>query len=487
MNCFDIIKFKNFYFAYLELRKRSGAYNYSEWRTGGKYAKECKSILDDVKSQLELILTELGERGFEVYCCKGASYYPKRPWIAILFAGEQPTDGVYPVLDFTDGANGLIIGCVESVARPQYGFTEEYSCGEECLVQSNGYIDEHFSKHSVMLSASQVEKLTFEEFSGYLRNVLDECHSYRREHPRAKKWFEVERINDVKTWIQEMMDGGSEHRYVYRGQGDSSWGLESGLGRGLYDGGNVDVDRVVTFEQNSMLAFRREIATNPSYRDFEGVNLLAVMQHYGSKTRLLDFSLSPLVALYMALEQRYGYESNVKSYKRWHENACQNISGDIAVWVVDILPFIWIGKEKELLLDDKMKQEAQMYSRDIHWWKWMEFFQKDADAVLQMNVRQKIAAGIDVIFPNMNNTRISAQEGLFLMPRRIGESFESNMNMALIQARRHGKSAMVKKYIFPNATLPSVQEILDRLCISAKMIYPDLTGLAKSMNGAIFR
>jgi hypothetical protein len=49
--------------------------------------------------------------------------------------------------------------------------------------------------------------------------------------------------------------------FVFRGQGDSEWRLETGLGRSVHDDDSddrkIDVDKIIGFEHESLLAFRR--------------------------------------------------------------------------------------------------------------------------------------------------------------------------------------------------------------------------------------
>jgi hypothetical protein len=258
------------------------------------------------------------------------------------------------------------------------------------------------------------------------------------------------------------------------------------------------MDRIISYEQESRLAFKRELARNSEYKDFDGVDLVSLMQHYGSKTRLLDFSFSPLVALYMALEQYDNHLAQAKVYAKFHSKGeSQNVKiEELAVWMVDSSYFV----EQAALKSARARQESfcQHCSKrnfrmgnwlegskiqngsTIAWWKQCQIFHDDADAILMENEKINIDPGIDVIVPNANNTRSSAQEGLFLMPRRMSESFESNLNVAL-----KGKDGVVKKYVFASSLVDDLKNCLDRFCITAKLIYPDLIGLAKSMNNKV--
>jgi hypothetical protein len=81
--------------------------------------------------------------------------------------------------------------------------------------------------------------------------------------------------------------------YWYRGERSYSWSLRPKVFRDRYD------ERDLT-NRFRVLAKSRH-ANLPGYNDY-GL-FLSVMQHYGLPTRLLDWSTSPLVALYFAVRK----------------------------------------------------------------------------------------------------------------------------------------------------------------------------------------
>jgi hypothetical protein len=79
----------------------------------------------------------------------------------------------------------------------------------------------------------------------------------------------------------------------FRGQGSSGWRLEPKLLRGAP--GLSETHLINRFKQNASF-----IVEKPPQEEF---GWLFLMQHYGIHTRLLDWSESPLVGLYFAVEE----------------------------------------------------------------------------------------------------------------------------------------------------------------------------------------
>jgi len=131
----------------------------------------------------------------------------------------------------------------------------------------------------------------------------------------------------VDTWkqFQDLVSARFfDKQWVFRGQSQYDWRLETSLERAVvrYREGEPDGSYPVShpnkFEPQLLQGFQRRANHYMSDVPAHGERLewLALMQHYGVPTRLLDWTISPYVALYFALEKSV-------------------LNSDCAIWVVD--------------------------------------------------------------------------------------------------------------------------------------------------------
>src|SRR6201991_5355032 len=95
--------------------------------------------------------------------------------------------------------------------------------------------------------------------------------------------------------------------WAFRGQQDARWHLQSSLSRYLLA---YVADRAEWHarEARAIRIFRRKAhnyLANPELLN-DDLRCLGLMQHHGAPTRLLDFTKSPYVAAFFALERAIG-------------------------------------------------------------------------------------------------------------------------------------------------------------------------------------
>ena len=144
-------------------------------------------------------------------------------------------------------------------------------------------------------------------------------------------------VNNIGTYVELItrIDAEQQYRMWFRGQSDYSWGLVPSVQR--KDGMGEHYEQYIT--TNFMIHTMR---LNPSVpQRYDRASWLTLMQHYGLPTRLLDWSESPLVALYFAL------------------SSDEDAKTDAAVWVLNPMELNkkWVmenmgGRELLALLDN---------------------------------------------------------------------------------------------------------------------------------------
>ena len=326
---------------------------------------------------------------------------------------------------------------------------------------------------------------------------------YEKNHPAPEnpQWYQEIIVENPHNWLGFITaingNGVSGVRsWAFRGQGDAEWELETSLGRSAhYEKGenHTKGDWLRLFEKETMWEFKRESAKRPEYRGFDGMNLLSLVQHYGGKTRLLDFSLAPLLALYMAVEQNEADFTKVHGYGGLDERTKKKLKRrDIAVWAIDLSRIT-----TPLGCSESCKERTV---KDI-------FF--EAERFLE-NMDDGDEKGVYAIFPQTCNERISAQDGLFLMPKSLDFSFEKNLREEVLRTNgpertfqrlylsecdptfmeNKNEVPVIIKFVFPVIMgkvlkLESVKRLLAEANVTAKHVYPDLTGLGRYVSNII--
>lgn len=107
-------------------------------------------------------------------------------------------------------------------------------------------------------------------------------------------------ISSVEKLIEELNN--FPNHFIYRGHANAAWPLQSSLERII--GSKWSEEEVKKFEEYSLTQFKSKfhLYDRENVQPDSKLAWLSIMQHYGVPTRLLDFTESPYVALYFALE-----------------------------------------------------------------------------------------------------------------------------------------------------------------------------------------
>lgn len=265
--------------------------------------------------------------------------------------------------------------------------------------------------------------------------------------------------------------------YVFRGQGDNSWHLETSLARLVKDfhGDNIPKNAANQYEKDMLREFKWKYPgyqQNPNMlpKDYESIEWLSIMQHFGAKTRLLDFSDSLFVALYMAL---YGSSRT-----------------DAAVWALNKNmirePFEYSAKSEGRYIS-KDEADSLMYKKAEEWLNKQTLRNEDYDF-----------KRLYIVKPRICNERISRQQGLFVLPSSVSLPFEvilkeycrmddcltNSVDKFAEMTNIHSFEAEcgLVKIVIPNKLRFDFTRALQMMNISAETMYPGLEGLGQSIN-----
>lgn len=265
--------------------------------------------------------------------------------------------------------------------------------------------------------------------------------------------------------------------FVFRGQGDKKWPLETALRRLIETYHKVEIPKNagITYEREMLKEFKWKYPvyqTNPNMipQSEESIEWLSIMQHFGTKTRMLDFTDSLFVAIFMALDGANNCDSAV-----WALN--KNIIRDT---------FKRTFEEDGRRINDE-DADRVMYSKAQDW------LNKDAQREEDYDYKR-----LYIVRPRLCNERISRQQGLFILPSTLSHPFESivseycEMDNAMemtfgefgkfLSVLGSDKEVGLIKIIIPDSIRHKIVRDLQMMNISSETMYPGIVGLAQSIN-----
>ena len=278
----------------------------------------------------------------------------------------------------------------------------------------------------------------------------------------------------------------SKGTWLYRGQEDLEWRLQSSLEREM---DKCPIDDPQENERDNIELFRANAKLLGVNFDSH-IEALVAMQHHEAKTRLLDFSTSLMVALFFAFEKTYKAAKSRAIYSVNFKALCESDSLR--------LRYQKYAKQRAVrrFLDEMIKLGRSRYLlvEDVGFRK---FAVEAANDVIKNGSAED---GILPLYTAPMNKRQLAQAGVQLMPLTF-HPFTGNLAASLridnvseiespsyvvsdISKRRieevPGEVALIKM-VFDKKMEENAINVLDQANINAFTIYPDIIGLARSL------
>lgn len=118
---------------------------------------------------------------------------------------------------------------------------------------------------------------------------------------KISNYYVSETVEDFQDFFLELQDRFFGERYsewVFRGHSREEYDLRPTIGRERYTGSSFE-----KFEESIFSLFKRESASFITLAPHNDYEWLALAQHHGLPTRLLDWSFNPFIALYFSVSQ----------------------------------------------------------------------------------------------------------------------------------------------------------------------------------------
>jgi hypothetical protein len=268
--------------------------------------------------------------------------------------------------------------------------------------------------------------------------------------------------------------------FIFRGQSNFAWPLATSLERNLLSfdalfglGGIEMHEKWMLHEFKRKFPLHSSIIPDPT----DNFEWLAIMQHYGAPTRLLDFSESFFIAAYFS-----AIDSTSPS----------------AVWAINrhnLRNQLRLSYDLSYNKDEALKDEVNLSHISL------------ANRLIA-NMKSKGDAIPTVIplEPKICTERLAKQQGLFLMQTSSTETFMVNLKYAFgIRPNEDPKKSSIKelsdyskraqfrskveiiKFEIPKAVHSDMVKNLKKMNITAEILFPGLEGLAKSLLQTIIR
>lgn len=254
----------------------------------------------------------------------------------------------------------------------------------------------------------------------------------------VESWRDLQRIYERRFALRG-------RQWVFRGHQETSWDLQPSLERSTCGRFGLKPSEMPGIESYLVSRFQRNLhrfqSRVPAKEDH--LEWLALMQHHGAPTRLLDWTYSCYIALFFALEMA-------------------SPGTTCAIWAIDQ---VWLfnclrGRQEAaaaFAIDPELRDPQA------------------ARAVLESDIKS-----VAPLVPYYLNERLAVQQGVFLVPLDLKVSFMDNL-------RAEPSPTQLRKKVL-KLEIPVVRKVqyqmlmsLERLNVHRLSLFPGIDGFAQSL------
>lgn len=268
-----------------------------------------------------------------------------------------------------------------------------------------------------------------------------------KEAQVIESWFETKNCSNWDEFLGRVRERPS---VFYRGQSNDK-PPQSSFDRAYSASQHADKARYL-FEAAILREFKRRahhyVANTPVDHDL--LEWLALMRHYNAPTRLVDFTYSHYIAAYFAFSDL--------------DPKCDRV-----IWAIDRE---WLGNQSKKRCSEMLGKAPKEI--DLHV---PEHFTKCfLDPDRKGGLSRYFVAAVNA---QRLNTRSTIQQGFFLCPGDIERSFEENLSSMVSS---ESPQNCIVKFVIPHSARNEALTELKHMNISRATLFPDLGGLAESLN-----
>lgn len=300
------------------------------------------------------------------------------------------------------------------------------------------------------------------------------------------KTIDLNKWNIYRNLIEEQL---KDTIWVFRGQMESSWDLTTSIER-------LNFKDIQSLETELLTKFKRGLPCIPNTSsplptdDNDNLSFLALMQHHGAPTRLLDFTKSHIIAAFFAFE-------SVPKFKVFDPEE------KVAIWAINST---WLKRNalKKLLDNDIFVSDLSTDNKTIcssivakrnsltdnfeeeltrienNFYDSLDLGDRKYFNKVFVENRYKQAV-IYPVEPEILSPRMHIQNGLFLCPSHFENSF-----MTILNAKDSDDSENILKITIPKSERENVLKDLYASRTNREALFQGIDGFTQSLLNSVY-